>query len=40
MKDFANHIMRLAADLCLLGDNITNAEVMRKMMQVVPEHLA
>jgi hypothetical protein len=39
-EDFANRITGLAADLRLLGDNVTDAEVMRKMLQVVPEHLA
>jgi hypothetical protein len=39
-EDFANCITGLAADLRLLGDNITDAEVMEKMLQVVPEHLA
>ena len=39
-EDFANRITGLAADLRLLGDNVTDAEVVRKMLQVVPEHLA
>jgi len=39
-EDFANRITGLAADLRLLGDNVTDAKVVRKMLQVVPEHLA
>ena len=39
-EDFANRITGLAADLRILGDNITDAEIVRKMLQVVPEHLA
>ena len=39
-EDFANRITWLAANLRLLGDNVTDAEVMRKMLQVVPKHLA
>ncbi|XP_066354890.1 uncharacterized protein [Miscanthus floridulus] len=39
-EDFVNRITGLAADLRLLGDNVTDAEVVRKMLQVVPEHLA
>jgi hypothetical protein len=39
-KDFTNRIIGLAADLHLLGDNIKNVEVVRKMLQVVPEHLS
>jgi hypothetical protein len=40
VEDFAKRITGLAVDLCLLGDNVTKAEVVRKMLQVVPEHLA
>jgi len=39
-EDFANCITGLAADLRLLGDNVTDTEVVRKMLQVMPEHLA
>jgi hypothetical protein len=39
-EDFVNHIIRLAAELRQLGDNISDAEVVRKMLQVVPEHLS
>jgi hypothetical protein len=38
-EDFANRITGLATNLRTLGDNINNAEVVRKMMQVVPDHL-
>ena len=31
-EDFANRITGLAADLRLLGDNVTDAEVVRKML--------
>jgi hypothetical protein len=40
VEDFANRITGLAADLRLLGDNVTDAEVVRKMLQFMPEHLA
>jgi hypothetical protein len=39
MKYFTNRITRLAADMHL-GDNITHVEVLWKMLQVVPEHMA
>jgi hypothetical protein len=39
VEDFVNRITGLAAELRLLGDNITDAEVVRKMLQVVPDHL-
>jgi hypothetical protein len=39
-EDFVNRIIRLAAELRQLGDNISDAEVVRKMLQVVPEHLS
>jgi hypothetical protein len=38
-KDFMNRITGLTAELCLLGDNIPDAEVVPKMLQVVPDHL-
>jgi hypothetical protein len=38
-EDFANRITGLATNLRTLGDNISDAEVVRKMMQVVPDHL-
>jgi hypothetical protein len=39
-EDFANCITGLAADLGLLDNNITDIEVVRKMLQVVLEHLS
>jgi len=39
-EDFANRITGLAADLRLLGDNLPDVDVVRKMLQLVPEHLA
>jgi hypothetical protein len=30
----------LASDLRILGDNVTGVEIVRKMLQLVPEHLA
>jgi hypothetical protein len=39
-EDFVNRITRLAANLRTLSDNITNVEVVQKMLQVVPEHLS
>jgi hypothetical protein len=38
-EDFANRITELTANLRTLGDNISDAEVVRKMLQVVPDHL-
>jgi hypothetical protein len=38
-KDFTNRITGLAANLRTLGDNISDAEVVRKMLQVVLDHL-
>jgi hypothetical protein len=38
-KDFVNRITGLTAELCLLSDNIPDAEVVPKMLQVVPDHL-
>jgi hypothetical protein len=38
-ENFMNHITGLTAELRLLSDNITDAEVVRKMLQVVPDHL-
>jgi hypothetical protein len=38
-EDFANRITGLAANLRTLGDNISDVEVVRKMLQVVPDHL-
>jgi hypothetical protein len=38
-ENFMNRITGLTAELCLLSDNITDAEVVRKMLQVVPDHL-
>jgi hypothetical protein len=40
VEDFTNRFTRLAADLCLLSDNITDVEVVGKMLQVVPDHLS
>jgi hypothetical protein len=40
VEDFVNRITRLTADLRLLGDNIKDVEVVRKMLQVVLEHLS
>jgi hypothetical protein len=37
-EDFMNRMTRLAVDLRLLGNNITDVEVVRKMLQVVLEH--
>ena len=39
-EDFANRITGLAADLRLLGDDLPEVDVVRKMLQLVPEHLA
>jgi hypothetical protein len=39
-EDFVNRITRLAANLRTLSDNITDVEVVQKMLQVVPEHLS
>jgi hypothetical protein len=39
-EDFVNRITGLAAELRQLGDNISNTEIVRKMLQVVPEHLS
>lgn len=36
-KDFVNHITELAADLCLLGDNVIDDEVVGNMQQRVVE---
>jgi hypothetical protein len=36
-KDFVNHITELAADLCLLGDNVIDNEVVGNMQQRVVE---
>ncbi|XP_066396388.1 uncharacterized protein [Miscanthus floridulus] len=38
-EDFANRITGLAVDLRLLGDNISDTEVVRKILQLTPEHL-
>jgi hypothetical protein len=38
-EDFANRITGLAAELRVLGDNISDAEVVRKMLHVVLDHL-
>jgi hypothetical protein len=40
VEDFVNRITWLTADLRLLGDNIKDVEVVRKMLQVVLEHLS
>jgi hypothetical protein len=37
-EDFTNRITGLATELRLLGDNVSDAEVMCKMLQVVPDH--
>ena len=39
-EDFAVRLTGLANNLRILGDNITEAEVVRKMLQVVPEDLS
>jgi hypothetical protein len=39
-EEFANRITGIASELRLLGDNITDVEVVRKMLQVVPDHLS
>jgi uncharacterized membrane protein YgcG len=39
-EDFANRINALASDLRILGDNVADVEIVRKMLQLVPEHLA
>jgi hypothetical protein len=38
-EDFTNRITGLAANLRTLDDNISDVEVVRKMLQVVPDHL-
>jgi hypothetical protein len=38
-EDFMNRITGLAAELRLIGDNISDAEVVCKMLQVIPDHL-
>jgi hypothetical protein len=38
-EDFSVRITGLANNLCTLGDNISDADVVRKMLDVVPEHL-
>jgi hypothetical protein len=40
VMDFMNRITGLAVELRQLGDNNTDIEVVRKMLQVVPEHLS
>ena len=40
MEDFANCITGLANNLRVLGDDMKDVEIVRKMLQVVPEHLA
>ena len=39
-EDFSMRLTGLANNLRILGDNITEAEVVRKMLQVVPEDLS
>jgi hypothetical protein len=39
VEDFTNHITGLTAELRLLGDNIYDAEVVCKMLQVMPDHV-
>ncbi|XP_066320170.1 uncharacterized protein [Miscanthus floridulus] len=39
-EDFANRITGLANNLRVLGDDMKDVEIVRKMLQVVPEHLA
>jgi hypothetical protein len=39
VEDFTNRIIGLTAKLRLLDDNITDAEVVHKLVQVVPNHL-
>ena len=39
-EDFANRLTGLASDLRILGDNTSDVEIVRKMLQLVPEHLA
>ncbi|KAJ1271592.1 hypothetical protein BS78_06G139100 [Paspalum vaginatum] len=39
VEEFANRITGLANNLRLLGNNITDKEVVKKMMQIVPDYL-
>jgi hypothetical protein len=39
VEDFVNCITRLTANLRTLDDNISDAEVVRKMLRLVPDHL-
>lgn len=39
-EDFSVHITGLANNLRILGDDIADSELVRKMLQVVPEHLS
>jgi hypothetical protein len=39
VEDFVNRFTGLTAELRLLNDNIIDAEVVWKMLQVVPDHL-
>ena len=39
VNEFSIHITALATNLRSLGDNITDAEVVKKLLQVVPERL-
>jgi hypothetical protein len=39
-EDFANRINGLASDLRILGDNVTDVKIVRKMLRLVPKHLA
>jgi hypothetical protein len=40
VNEFGIRIMTLATNLRTLGDNISDAEVVKKMLQVVPERLS
>jgi hypothetical protein len=39
VEDFSVRITGLANNLCTLGDTISDADVIRKMLDVVPEYL-
>ncbi|XP_066320732.1 uncharacterized protein [Miscanthus floridulus] len=40
VNDFGVRITTIATNLCTLGDNISESEVVKKMLQVVPEKLS
>jgi hypothetical protein len=39
MKDLTKCIIERATNLCLLGDNVTNAKVVQKMLQIMLDNL-